>query len=182
MRSRFEGAETFADFLAGVEENREFWHSMARRATAPQEYLDRVGRLEGKWNLLVLLEDWCGDAINTVPLVATLAEAAPNLELRVLGRDENPDLMDSHLTNGSRSIPVVIIYDEEFQEVGWWGPRPKPLQEWVLGKGLQLPPEERYAEVRRWYVRDHGQTTLEEFVTILEESLVSQGEGSTPTS
>lgn len=171
MRSRYESAQTFAEFLAGVEQHEDFWQSMVRRARVPAEYLDRVGKLPGRWHLLVLLEDWCGDAINTVPLVSALAEAAPNLELKVLGRDANPDLMDSHLTNGSRSIPVVMVLDEEYRELAWWGPRPRPLQEWVLTEGLQLPPEERYAEARRWYARDGGRTTLEEVVSLMEGSL-----------
>ena len=63
------------------------------------------------------------------PYLARLQEALPNFELRVLSRDENPDLMDAHLTNGTRSIPVVMILDQEFREVAWWGPRPRPLQE-----------------------------------------------------
>src|SRR5690606_33269587 len=121
--------------------------------------------------------DWCGDAINTVPLFDRLAQEAPNLELRLLGRDANPDLMDTHLTNGSRSIPVVMILDEEFRELAWWGPRPRPLQEWVLSEGLELPPEERYAEVRRWYARDAGRTTIEEIVSLMESALVEARPG-----
>jgi hypothetical protein len=69
--------------------------------------------------------------------------------------------MDAHLTGGrSRSIPVIIVYDEDFNEMGWWGPRPGPLQEWVLGEGQALSKEDRYREVRRWYARDRGRTTL----------------------
>jgi len=52
----------------------------------------------------VLVEDWCGDAVNTLPVIGRLAEHASNIELRVVGRDANLDLMDAHLTNGSRSI------------------------------------------------------------------------------
>jgi len=177
MRSRYEGAQTFAEFLAGVQQNEELWHSLARRAKVPDEYVERVTRLPGKLHLLVLLEDWCGDAFNSVPYVAALADAAPNLDLRVLGRDANPDLMDIHLTNGSRSIPVVMVFDDEFRELGWWGPRPKELQEWVLSEGLKLPPEERYAEVRRWYARDGGRTTLEEVVSLLENTLAGAKAG-----
>ena len=55
--------------------------------------------------LLVIAEDWCGDASNTVPVVAKLADAVPGLELRVILRDANPEVMDRYLTNGSRSIP-----------------------------------------------------------------------------
>ena len=58
-----------------------------------------------------------------MPVVACLARDAHNLDLRVLARDENLDIMDTHLTNGrSRSIPVVILLDEDFVEKGWWGP------------------------------------------------------------
>lgn len=170
MRDRYEGAQSFAEFLAGVREHEDFWRSMAKRARVPEEYLERVRALRDDWHLLVLLEDWCGDAINSVPLVAALAEAAPNLDLRVLGRDANPDLMDTHLTNGSRSIPVVMVLDSDFREVGWWGPRPRELQEWVLTEGLQLPPEERYTEIRRRYARDGGRSILEEIVSLLERS------------
>lgn len=168
MKERYLAAPTFAEYLEGVREHVDLWNSMARRAKVPQEFLDRVAGLRGRWHLLVLSEDWCGDAVNSVPFVAKLAELAPNLDLRVLARDENPDLMDAHLTNGSRSIPVVIVYDEAFQELGWWGPRPRELQEWVLSEGRELPVEDRYREVRRWYARDGGRTTLDEVVSLLE--------------
>jgi len=122
--------------------------------------------MAGRWKLVALSEDWCGDAVNTLPVVARLAEAA-GWDLRVLSRDDNPDLMESHLTNGrSRSIPVVIVYDEQFREVGWWGPRPSELQTWVLSEGLAMPSPERYKVVRRWYAQDKGRTTLAELLEV----------------
>jgi thiol-disulfide isomerase/thioredoxin len=175
MRDRYEGAQTFAEFLSGVQKHEDFWRSLARRARVPAEILDRARALPDRWHLLVLLEDWCGDAFNTIPYLSALAEAVPNLGLRVLGRDANPDLMDAHLTNGSRSIPVVMVLDHEYHEVGWWGPRPRELQEWVLERGLQLPAEERYAEVRRWYAQDGGRTSLDEVVSLIEESATKIG-------
>jgi len=122
--------------------------------------------MAGRWKLVALSEDWCGDAVNTLPVVARLAEAA-GWDLRVLSRDDNPDLMEAHLTNGrSRSIPVVIVYDEQFREVGWWGPRPSELQTWVLSEGLAMPSPERYKVVRRWYAQDKGRTTLAELLEV----------------
>jgi hypothetical protein len=108
--------------------------------------------------------------VNTVPVVAKLADGLPNVDLRVLGRDANPDLMAAHLTNGTRSIPVVMVLDEEFAEHGWWGPRPRPLQEWFLTTARELPKEQRYPLIRQWYARDRGQTTLEEIVALLERA------------
>ncbi len=170
LRDRFYAAVPFAEFVRGTQANHELWQVMERRARVPHELLDRARELPDRWHLLVLVEDWCGDAVNSVPPIAALAEAAPNLELRVLGRDSKPDLMDTHLTHGSRSIPVVILLDEAFEEVGWWGPRPAELQAWVRSEGAQMTKEERYKEVRRWYARDRGESTLREIVELLEDA------------
>ena len=170
LRGRYQTAKTFEEYSAAAEKNRELWLALRKRARVPADLLARAESLGRHWHLLVLSEDWCGDAVNTVPVIAALADAAPNLDLRVLERDENPDLMDTHLTNGSRSIPVVIILDEHFRERGWWGPRPRELQAWVLGEGKALSPADRYRQVRTWYARDGGRTTLEEIVSLLERA------------
>ena len=168
MRDRYLGAMEFDEMLATVEKNVDLWSSVWRRAEVPEQYVQRVAALGGAWHLLVLSEDWCGDAVNTVPVVARLAELAPNLDLRVLARDANLDLMDTHLSGTSRSIPVVMVLDEEFRERGWWGSRPAALQAWVMGPGMAMEKEARYREVRSWYARDKGRTTLEEIVALME--------------
>jgi hypothetical protein len=112
--------------------------------------------------LLVIAEDWCGDATNTVPVVAKLADQVPGLELRVILRDANPEVMNQYLTNGSRSIPIVIALDKNFQEIGHWGPRPTELQAWVIANRGTMPKAELYPQVRKWYARDRGETTLRE--------------------
>lgn len=77
--------------------------------------------------------------------------------------------MDAHLTDGrSRSIPVVLLLDENFLERGWWGPRPGPLQEWVVQEGLEMPSNERYKRVRRYYAKDKGRTLLRELLDLME--------------
>jgi hypothetical protein len=89
--------------------------------------------------------------------------------MRILGRDENRDLMDAHLTGKSRSIPIVIVYDADFREKGAWGPRPGPLQRWVLEEGLALPKPDRYPLIRAWYARDKGRTVVGEILSIIEK-------------
>jgi hypothetical protein len=126
-------------------------------------------------HLLALSEDWCGDALNTLPFVSRLVDALPQLDLRMLERDRNLDLMDSHLTGTSRSIPVVMVLDEEYRELGWWGPRPRPLQAWISSEEAQLlSKQERYLEVRRWYARDEGRTALEEITALLESTAAAR--------
>ena len=90
--------------------------------------------------------------------------------MRIIGRDANPDIMDNHLTGISRSIPVIMVLDRNYIERGWWGPRPGPLQQWVIEHGLALPKDERYREVRTWYARDHGATALNELLDLIERA------------
>jgi hypothetical protein len=111
---------------------------------------------------LVIAEDWCGDASNTVPVIARLVESTPDLELRIIQRDRYPEVMDRYLTNGARSIPIVIVLDQDFQEIGHWGPRPTELQAWVMANRATLPKSELYPRVRKWYARDRGETTIRE--------------------
>lgn len=168
LRARYAAAPTFEAFLPTAVKNAELWANAARLAKVPDEVVARVAALGGQFHLLVLSEDWCGDAVNSVPLVARLAALAPNLDLRVLARDENLDLMDAHLTGASRSIPAVLVYDDAFRELGWWGPRPAELQLWVLGPGQELEKDERYKQVRTWYARDRGRAIFAEIVALLE--------------
>ena len=158
----------FEAFLPTAEKNAELWAGVWRRASVTPEHAERAAAL-GRWNLLTLSADWCGDAVNIVPILARLTEAAPNLQLRLLDRDEHLALMDEHLTGGTaRAIPTVILLDEDGTERAWWGPRPGPLQAWVKGEGQTLDKSERYKHVRRFYARDHGRTTVEEILTLVE--------------
>ena len=172
-KARYYGGESFQDFLGRPTVNHELWIALAQRVVIPVEYCERVEALGGEWHLLVLSEDWCGDAVNIVPIVARLADSARNLDMRILARDQNLDIMDAHLTNGkSRSIPIVILFNERFEECGWWGPRPRALQKWVVDEGLQMPKDARYKEIRTFYARDRGVTTAREIVAMLEECCV----------
>jgi hypothetical protein len=175
-KSRYFDGETFADFLARPIKNHALWQAIAKRVEIPIEYSARVDALHGHWHLLVLSEDWCGDAVNVVPIVAKLADSVTNLDLRILARDANLDIMDAHLTGTSRSIPIVILLNEKFQECGWWGPRPFALQKWVREEGMTLPKEDRYHEIRTFYARDRGLTTMREIVEMLEDCCV-RGDG-----
>jgi hypothetical protein len=86
----------------------------------------------------------------------------PSLELRLIARDQNLELMDQYLTNGSRSIPIVIALNDNFEEIGHWGPRPTQLQAWVMDNRVTTPKAELYPQVRKWYARDRGEATLRE--------------------
>jgi hypothetical protein len=165
VRDRYRTAETFPEFLGTVQAHQDLWRQIYERAFIPEDVVETVEAIPGRWHLLVLAEDWCGDAVHVLPYLARLEESSPKVDLRILSREENPDLMDSHLTNGTRSIPVVLILDENFREVAWWGPRPQPLQDLFLREIRLLPEEERFRSIRAWFARDQGRTTLREVLS-----------------
>jgi thioredoxin family protein len=181
MRHRYEAAPTFDAFVGAAQQNRELWTTMYRLARVPESLVARVRALPGRLHLLALNEDWCGDSVNTLPAIAKLASLVPEkIELRVIGRDANPDLMDAHLTGTSRSIPVVLVLDDDYVERGWWGPRPKELQAWAVGPGKALDKADRYREIRRWYARDRALTTLAELVGLMERATVESSKNESP--
>lgn len=170
LKKRFLAGETFPEFLQRPKKNSELWDALYKRAKLSDDVYLRVARLRRPWHLLVLSEDWCGDSLNTLPVIARLTEKTPLIDMRIIGRDANPDLIASHLAGLSQSIPVIMVLDDDFIEHGWWGPRPGELQAWVTESGLALPKEERYRQVRMWYARDHGQTAVQELLEIIAKA------------
>jgi hypothetical protein len=129
----------------------------------PAEALIRSISLPQTW--LVLTEAWCGDAAHSVPIMHALASLNPLIDLRLLLRDENPELMDRYLTNGvSRSIPKLIgLNTTTLEELFTWGPRPAPLQEifaHLKGEGTEFHLIKE--ELQRWYNKDKTITVQQE--------------------
>jgi thioredoxin family protein len=156
----------YEEFVAASEQHCGLWQGIYRIVRLP-DWAHHAVPPGTRRRLLVIAEDWCGDASSTIPILARFADAVPGMELRVLRRDEHPALMDRYLTNGSRSIPIVIVLDESFRELGHWGPRPTVLQEWVMENRPLVPKAELYPQIRKWYARDRGETTLREVLAIV---------------
>ena len=117
--------------------------------------LDRLGR---KLKVLVITEDWCGDALYNVPVLARMVEGNPNIEMRIFLRDKNPDLMDQYLNQGLyRSIPVFAFFDERMNEVARFIERPPAHTEEIEKKMLETRRAlraERYLEWREGVVKE----------------------------
>lgn len=154
----------FDQFVDEATTAQELWRGVYRQARVPDWALREAAAL-APLQLLVIAEDWCNDAVSTIPILARLAESVPGVELRMLRRDENPEVMDQYLSDGARAIPIVIALGAACEERGHWGSRPSDLQAWVLAHRA-LPKPDLNREVRRWYARDRGQSTLREVLAI----------------
>ncbi|UCH36426.1 MAG: thioredoxin family protein [Armatimonadota bacterium] len=102
-----------------------------------------------------------------MPVLARLADDAGTFEVRFISRDAHPEVMDHYRTEGTRSSPIVIALDAEFEELGHWGPRPSELQAWAKANRATMEKRAFYAEMRRWHVADGGESTLREVLALL---------------
>jgi hypothetical protein len=155
-----------------------------RLTSEASELLHELNKRPLLW--LTLTEGWCGDASQIVPALNALAKASDCITLRLLLRDEHPDLMDQFLTNGSRSVPKVIFVDPADNRVlGSWGPRPTGGQARFLEFKQQMDAapdketrqqlyEDAKLAVHTWYARDKTATTQRE---VLQAALAAVGAG-----
>jgi len=136
------------------------------------ELLSTLNNLKGKYNLLVITEGWCGDAAQIVPVINKVVSAAPDqFTLKLTLRDKNLPLIDAHLTNGGRAIPVLLILDEEGKLLlPKWGPRPAILQSLLADwkkEGVEMP--ELAEKLHGWYAKDKTLTTQQELNDLLKQ-------------
>ncbi len=143
------------------------------------EVKDKLQNLPFKCYWLVLAEGWCGDVAENLPIIKKMAEITENVELKIIFRDQNLEIMDQYLTNGGRSIPKLICLEaESLKELGTWGPRPKPLQDYIVQMKESKDPDQPKKEwvnqiheyMHKWYAKDRGETLQDELLSMMEES------------
>lgn len=119
---------------------------------------------------LVITEGWCGDAAQNLPVINKLAEENDNIQLKVVLRDENVELMDNFLTNGGRAIPKLIALDNDNEVLGTWGPRPdvatKMVADYKAANG-SLDAEFK-KDLQVWYNKNKGENVQENLVSLLK--------------
>ena len=134
--------------------------------------LSAITSIKQSYKFLVITEGWCGDAAQIVPIINQIVLAAPEkLSLKLVLRDQNLPLIDAHLTNGGRAIPVLLILDENDELVlPKWGPRPAILQtllaDWKQETSDMMVLAER---LHGWYAKDKTQATQVELVEVLRK-------------
>jgi hypothetical protein len=117
---------------------------------------------------LVITEPWCGDSAQCMPYFASLAKGNEFVDMRYVLRDENLDIMDEFLTNGSRSIPKLVALDEQGEILWQWGPRPAGAQavfDQCKAEGMEKP--ELLERLHLFYGRDRGKSLEQELITLL---------------
>lgn len=119
-----------------------------------------------KW--LVITEGWCGDSAQITPYLYHLSLKL-GAEMRVILRDDHPDFMDLFLTNGTRSIPIIVFLNDQYEVIQHWGPRPLTLVELIKGwKEQGLTKEAFNPMIHKWYADDKGASCVQEWLHLLQ--------------
>jgi hypothetical protein len=134
------------------------------------EFTQQLQQCQNNYIWLVISEGWCGDAAQLVPVFHKMAELSPRIELKIALRDDNDDLMHLFLTNGSRSIPKLIIIDKNTLEVlGDFGPRPEGAKQLILDYKAEhgVVDETAKTNLQLWYLHDKGLSTQQEVMEVM---------------
>ena len=140
------------------------------------ETVQEIKKLTEPQTWLVISEGWCGDAAQNLPVIHKIAEANKNINLKIVLRDENLELMDLFLTNGGRAIPKLIALDKENNVLNTWGPRPtiatKMVADYKIKHG-SLDAEFKQ-DLQVWYNKNKGQSVQEDFMQLIQKSTLKE--------
>ena len=125
---RFQKGFTYQDYIGQIKVNKARFDGFYENfKVAPEDAAalkQLAGRPKGPAKMLVLGEDWCGDVIRGMPMLARVADAA-GLEMSIFPRDQHHDIMNEYLKNGEwMSIPVAVFYTKEHDYICHWIERP----------------------------------------------------------
>ncbi len=138
-RERFEQGMTYDQYKAQMTRSADRFEDNEKNFKPTPEQLAPTRALPKPLNVLLIAEDWCGDVIANAPIVGKLAKETGKLNIRVFLRDQNLDLTDQFLKEGKyRSIPMVVFFDDDFNEIGRFIERPDSVTELRARKRLEI--------------------------------------------
>jgi len=132
-----------------------------------QQNILQLKNINKQQNWVLITEHWCGDAAHIVPFIIKLAAINPLINLEIQLRDSNSEI-ENYLTNGGKSIPILIIRDENKKDIVVWGPRPKECQFLYLEmKKDNIELNEQKIQLQNWYNHDNGVSIQNEICALL---------------
>jgi hypothetical protein len=143
---RFATGLTWKDYLAQMGDTRARTEDNYQKASVTDEERKFFSGISQARYALMLAENWCGDVHRNSPMLARIVEAMPGCELRVFFRDQNADLRDTFLNNGYQSIPVIVFFDKDWNEIGRWIERASAATQKmyaIRAKTLDAAPEDQ---------------------------------------
>ncbi len=134
------------------------------------EIIQKINQLNGDYIWLVISEGWCGDAAQILPVIYKMAKLSDKIDLKIVFRDENEDLMNLFLSNGTKSIPKLLILDKSTLDVlSDFGPRPMGAKQLILDYKAKhgIVDETAKTNLQLWYLHDKGLSIQKEILDLI---------------
>jgi len=156
-----------SDFAQYLPQNWQRQSRLDRKLKLREDLKEAILQIPKKQNWLVITEHWCGDASQINPIIHKAAELNKDkIHLKFIYRDEDTTLIDQHLTGErSRSIPILLQFDEDFNLIYSYGPRPAEAQKLVLS--LLDQGEDYNIPVHTWYAKDKQQSVQQDLLGLI---------------
>ena len=163
------GKEQSADLLHYSELNEVRMKRLEKTLKLDLEVEKALQNLKSKQTWLVISEGWCGDAAQILPIIKLMTEVSENIDLKLVFRDENEELINLFLTNGAKSIPKLLLLDEAFNLINHWGPRPEGAKNLIIEYKAKhgIVDEAAKIALQKWYLDDKGISTMKEIVWMI---------------
>ena len=175
-RDRLNQGMTYEQYVASMTKNRERLEQNEADAQLDADDLAFFRGLPQPLDVLVLAEDWCGDVIANLPVLAKIAKESGKLQLHVFARDQNEDLMNQFLNQGQfKSIPVFAFFDQDMRELGRFIERPADFTALRMRRRAELyeqHPEAGSASTPVDQLTDEQRQTRQQLVGAMEAELV----------
>ncbi|NCD71657.1 thioredoxin family protein [Mucilaginibacter agri] len=159
------------DYLNYAKLNWARQHRWLKVGVLNKDLVDLIQSIRTAQKWIIITEPWCGDAAHTQPFMQMLAAQNRMIVVDYQLRDSPPFLIEQYLTNGTRSIPKLIITDG-LEEIATWGPRPLGCQ--LLYTQLikdHAPMDEKKIALQKWYNDDRGESFQLELLALLNQKL-----------
>jgi hypothetical protein len=160
------------DYINYTKLNESRMHRLDKTLQVIEEVKTYLENLSKEYIWLVLAETWCGDAAQILPVINKMAQVSDKIELRILLRDDNEAVMNLFLTNGTKSIPKLIILDKESGEVvSDFGPRPVEAKQLIMDyKAIHgVVDEAAKIELQKWYLANKGVAIQQEILALIKD-------------
>lgn len=156
-------------YLEYVKLNKSRMNRWFKKNPISAETIAVLKNIEAPQHWILIAEPWCGDAAHSAPILQMMAAVSPKVSLEIVLRDSS-EWIDSYLTNGSKSIPKLVVRDAAGADLFVWGPRPAACQKLVMEmKETDLSPQERNVRLQNWY----NENGAEDIQRELREALAS---------
>lgn len=135
------------------------------------ELVGMIEKINSPQEWIVITEPWCGDAAHNIPFIEMLARHNPLISISYNLRDTAPFLIDKYLTNGTKSIPKLIVRNEQGKDLGTWGPRPEDCQKLYSNLAKENAPfEKTKLEIQNWYNANKGVDVQNELMQLIAQT------------